>query len=46
MYVISKARAFINQLDRYRGKAAKVFAGPLLNKQAFTSNVSNEPSGL
>lgn len=28
VYVISKARAFINDLDRYRGKAAKVFAGP------------------
>ena len=27
VYVISKARAFINDLDRYRGKAAKVFAG-------------------
>jgi Ca-activated chloride channel family protein len=28
VYVISKARAFISDLDRYRGKAAKVFAGP------------------
>jgi Ca-activated chloride channel homolog len=27
VYVISKARAFINELDKYRGKAAKVFAG-------------------
>jgi Ca-activated chloride channel family protein len=27
VYVISKARAFINDLDRYRGKAAKIFAG-------------------
>jgi Ca-activated chloride channel family protein len=27
VYVISKARAFISDLDRYRGKAAKVFAG-------------------
>ena len=28
VYVISKARAFINDLGRYRGTAAKVFAGP------------------
>lgn len=27
VYVISKARAFINELDRYRGKAGRVFAG-------------------
>jgi Ca-activated chloride channel family protein len=27
VYVISKARQFINELDRYRGKAARVFAG-------------------
>ncbi|MFY9554871.1 MAG: VWA domain-containing protein [Blastocatellia bacterium] len=27
VYVISKARAFINELSRYRGKAAHVFAG-------------------
>ena len=27
VYVISKARAFINELERYRGKAARVFAG-------------------
>jgi Ca-activated chloride channel family protein len=28
VYVISKARAFITDLDRYRGKTARVFAGP------------------
>jgi Ca-activated chloride channel family protein len=28
VYVISKARAFISDLDRYRGKTARVFAGP------------------
>lgn len=27
VYVISKARAFINELDRYRGKAGRVFGG-------------------
>jgi Ca-activated chloride channel family protein len=27
VYVISKARAFINELARYRGKAGRVFAG-------------------
>ncbi|HEY3136907.1 MAG TPA: VWA domain-containing protein [Blastocatellia bacterium] len=27
VYVISKARQFINELDRYRGKAARVFGG-------------------
>ncbi|HJZ66903.1 MAG TPA: VWA domain-containing protein [Blastocatellia bacterium] len=27
VYVISKARQFINELDRYRSKAARVFAG-------------------
>ena len=27
VYVISKARAFINELDRYRGKAGRIFAG-------------------
>lgn len=27
VYVISKARAFINELDRYRGKTGRVFAG-------------------
>jgi len=27
VYVISKARAFINELERYRGKAARVFGG-------------------
>lgn len=27
VYVISKARAFINELERYRGKASRVFGG-------------------
>ena len=27
VYVISKARAFMNELDRYRGKAGRIFGG-------------------